>query len=139
MKIQYIIAIILFSFAISGVRAEEVVTWPTKTSTIDTGWMDQDPSASCPETHYPVIVEIMPLPGDGAKYKAVFIPKPKGNFDYKSVVGIKTNEYETLNKDLSAKGFVQVSHQVVTLMQGKVHQAVWVSSAKREQAAPSNR
>jgi len=81
----------------------------------------------------------MPLEGDGARYKAVFIPKPKGNFDYKSVVGIKANEYETLNKDLSAKGYVQVSHQVVTLMQGKVHQAVWVSSAKREQAAPSNR
>ena len=134
MKIQYIMAYVLFTSAISGVRAEEAVTWPTKTSTIDTGWVDLDPSASCPETHYPVIVEIMPLEGDGARYKAVFIPKPKGNFDYKCAVGIRTGEYEKLNKDLMAKGFIQISHQVVTVMIGNVHQSVWVSRTKREQA-----
>ncbi len=98
---------------------------------IDTGWVDSDPSASCPETHYPVCVEIMPLVGDGARYKALFIPKPKGDFDYKSIVGIKTEEYEKLGKDLTAKGFIQISHQVVTLMTGNVHQAVWVSHAKK--------
>lgn len=125
-----------YSFAISDVRVKEPVQWPP-TSTIDTGWVDLDPSASCPETHYPVIVEIVPLAGDGESYKAVFLPKPKGDFDYRSVVGIDTSKYETLNRELSGKGFVQVSHQAVTIMRGHVHQATWVWSGKREQAETS--
>lgn len=91
-----------------------------------------DPSSSCPKTHYPVNVEIMPLEGDGVKYKAVFIPRPEGDFDYKSVVGIRTDEYEKISKELTEKGYIQISHQVVTIMVGKVHQAVWVTRKKSE-------
>ncbi len=116
-----------YSFAISDPRVREVVRGPTET--IETGWVEIDPSAWCPETHYPVIVEMMALAGDGAKYRAVFIRKPKGDFEYRSVVEMKTNEYETLNRDLSGKGFVQGFHQVVHLMHGRFHQAVWVRSA----------
>ena len=138
MKIHYVAALLLCSFAVNGLQAEEPIKWPTKSMVIDTGWVNSDPSASCPKTHYPVCVEIMPLKGDGARYKAVFIPKPKGDFDYKSIVGIKTEEYEKLSKDLMAKGFIQISHQVVTFMVGNVHQAVWVSHTKREPVAPSD-
>ena len=126
-----------YSFAISDPRVREVVRGPTET--IETGWVEIDPSAWCPETHYPVIVEMMALAGDGAKYRAVFVRKPKGDFDYRSVVEMKTNEYETLNRDLSGKGFVQVFHQVVHLMHGRFHQAVWVWSGKREHAEASMR
>jgi len=132
MKIPNIIAFAMFSLMVNGLQAEEAVKRPIESKVIDTGWVDSDPSASCPETHYPVCFEIMPCPGDGVRYKAVFIPKPKGDFDYRSAVGVRTEEYEKLSKDLTAKDYVQISHQVVTIMIGNVHQAVWVSRTKRE-------
>ena len=138
MKIYHIFAFVLCLFLINSLHAEEASKWPTESRVVDTGWVNSDPSASCPKTHYPVCIEIMPLKGDGARYKAVFIPKPKGDFDYKSTVGIRTEEYEKLSKDLGSKGFVQISHQVVTLMIGDVHQSVWVRRANKGQAAPSD-
>ena len=132
MKIQTIIALVMFFLMVNALRAEEVVKWPTESKVVDTGWVTSDPSTSCPETHYPVCFEIMPLKGDGVRYKAIFIPKPNGDVDYRSVVGVRTDEYEKRNKDLMAKGFVQISHQVVTIMVGNVHQAVWVIRKKRE-------
>ena len=130
--IHFTIALAVLTLAAADVQAEEAVKWPTESKVIDTGWIDSDPSASCPETHYPVCFELMPLPGDGVRYKAIFIPKPRDDFEYKSAVGVRTDEYQKLSKDLMAKGFVQISHQVVTVMVGNVHQAVWVSRAKRE-------
>ena len=114
-------------------QAEQPAGWITESAVIDTGWVDSNPIGECPKTHYPICVEVMPLKGDGARYKAVFIPKPKGDFDYKCAVGIRTREYRKLNKDLVEKGFIQISHQVVTVMIGNVHQSVWVSRTKREQ------
>ena len=133
--IQCIVALTVLALAVVEVQAEEVAGWPTKSMVIDTGWVDLDPSTSCPETHYPVCFEIMPLQGDGVRYKAVFIPKPQGDFDYKSAVGIRTEEYEKMNKELIAEGYTQISHQVVTVMVGNVHQAVWVSRNKIENKA----
>lgn len=137
MKIQYIIALVLSSSVVNSVLAEEAVASSVKSAVIDTGWVNQDPSATCPETHYPVQVEIMPLKGDGARYKAIFIPKPKDDFEYKSILGMRTEAYEKLNEELLAKGYVQISHQVATIMIGNVHQAVWVSR-KKEADAPKN-
>ena len=125
-----ILVLLLVRPSVSVMQAEDANRWPTQSMVIDTGWVDHDPSKRCPETHYPVCVEIAPLDGDGARYKAVFIPKPKGDFDYKSVVEMRAEEYRKLNADLIATGFIQISHQVVTLMHGDVHQAVWASRKK---------
>ena len=116
-------------------HAEKPAGWITESSVIDTGWVDSNPIGHCLNSHYPICVEIKPLAGDGVRYKAVFIPKPKGEFYYKCVVGIRTAEYEKLNEDFIAEGFIQISHQVVTVMIGNVHQSVWVSRIKREQAS----
>ena len=132
MNARYLCFLILWSFAFCGLQAEKPVPPPTESMVVDTGWVNVDPSSSCPKTHYPVNVEIMPLEGDGVKYKAVFIPRPEGDFDYKSVVGIRTDEYEKISKELTDKGYIQISHQVVTIMVGKVHQAVWVTRKKSE-------
>jgi len=103
-----------------------------ESSVIETGWVDIQPIKSCPETHYPVSIELMPLKGDGVRYKMVFIPKPNERFEYKYAVSERTQRYRTLHSDYTKQGYVQICHQVVTVMSGNVHQAVWVRLVRRE-------
>jgi hypothetical protein len=114
-------------------QAEKPVGVITKSSVIDTGWVDTSPMGDCPDTHYPVSIELMPLQGDGVRFRAVFIPKPSEGLDYKYVVSERTPKYLASDADYRKQGYVQICHQLVTVMVGNVHQAVWVRSPKEEQ------
>ena len=138
MKLSPLLAILCISpFSLVAQSDDAQVEKPTgaitQSSVIDTGWVDSNPIEECPETHFPTIIELMPLPGDGVRFKSIFIPKPSKGFEYKYVVLESTPKYHALHSEYTKQGYIQICHQIVTVMIGNVHQAVWVKSDKREQ------
>jgi len=140
MKTRKIILLAAMPFVVGTLAAEEVVEEPNKSIVIDTGWQESQPDDARHKTHYPACVEIMPIEGDGIKYRVIFIQNPTDDFDCKYAVGIAAGEYEHLNAVLIDQGYTQISHQVATVKSGIVHSAVWVNSKKienkSEQATP---
>ena len=120
-------------------QEEGVAGWTPESAAIDTGWKEVNPIGTCPKTHYPVSIELMPLPGDGVRFRVIFLPRPSEDFESRHTLNLRTEEYRKLDTELKKQGYVQISHQMVTVMIGNVHQAVWIRSANGERDEPEKR
>ena len=112
-------------------QEEGFAGWSPESAAIDTGWKETNPVGDCPKTHYPASIELMPLPGDWVRFRAIFLPRPSEDFDSRHAVSLRTEEYRKLDAKLKDEGYTQISHQMVTVMIGNVHQAVWIRLARR--------